>query len=316
MVKKLEKFSIEELTKNEISALETSDKISKLEKELARDKKIIAEYKEREKASARALVLYERKINYLKSFVIENVLTACKQLENLKHIYSDDDKLETDKNALVPITESLYDVCNKFEANAVITKQDRAFISNEKIKEVNAGDTSSRFDRLKQEFNQKIGASVLRKPGRPKKEDQSILADIGLRKKVEKVVDENDDTMSKISELFYEAPTTTSVVSNIPQTSDSIFDFNEALNPNISLKDIMADIMSDKEDEPAVTYNEDNLEENILQNKEKIQMLESGIIKNPIITKKVSANISKKEDAKVDTKKTSKKGFVSFNDLL
>ena len=315
MVKKLEKFSIEELTKNEISALETSDKISKLEKELARDKKIIAEYKEREKASARALVLYERKINYLKSFVIENVLTACKQLENLKHIYSDDDKLETDKNALIPITESLYDVCNKFEANAVITKQDRAFISNEKIKE-NSGDTTSRFDRLKQEFNQKIGASVLRKPGRPKKEDQSILADIGLRKKVEKVVDENDDTMSKISELFYEAPTTTSVVSNIPQTSDSIFDFNEALNPNISLKDIMADIMSDKEDEPAVTYNEDNLEENILQNKEKIQMLESGIIKNPIITKKVSANISKTEDAKVDTKKTSKKGFVSFNDLL
>jgi len=38
----------------------------------------------------------------------------------------------------------------------------------------------SRFDKLKSDFNQKIGSSVLRKPGRPRKQDQSIVADIGL----------------------------------------------------------------------------------------------------------------------------------------
>ena len=51
---------------NEIVKSSLFAELSKLEKEHSRDKKIIAEYKEREKATARALVLYERKIKYLK----------------------------------------------------------------------------------------------------------------------------------------------------------------------------------------------------------------------------------------------------------
>ena len=62
MAKKQKADSIEDIMKKEISAVETSDKLAKLEKEKLRDKKIIAEYKEREKVTARALVLYERKI--------------------------------------------------------------------------------------------------------------------------------------------------------------------------------------------------------------------------------------------------------------
>ena len=67
MVKKSQTASVEELTQKEISALEANDKLSKFEKAAARDKKIIAEYKEREKASARALVLFERKLKYIKT---------------------------------------------------------------------------------------------------------------------------------------------------------------------------------------------------------------------------------------------------------
>ena len=70
MNKKVKKLSVEELTKNEISQIENTDKISKLEKERSKDRKIIAEYKEREKATARALVLYERKIKFLKTSMI------------------------------------------------------------------------------------------------------------------------------------------------------------------------------------------------------------------------------------------------------
>ena len=67
MVKKEQSISIEELTKKEISVVDAEDKLAKFEKAAARDKKIIAEYKEREKASARALVLFERKLKYLKT---------------------------------------------------------------------------------------------------------------------------------------------------------------------------------------------------------------------------------------------------------
>ena len=42
------------------------------------------------------------------------------------------------------------------------------------------------------------------------------------------------------------------VVSTIPTTSDSLFDFEEALNPNLSLKDIMDDIMTEKKEDVLV----------------------------------------------------------------
>ena len=62
---KKNKVSLEDITQKEISIVEANDKLAKLEKERVRDKKIIAEYKEREKLTARALILYERKIRFL-----------------------------------------------------------------------------------------------------------------------------------------------------------------------------------------------------------------------------------------------------------
>ena len=326
MVKKANSESIEELTKNEISVVETNDKLSKLEKSLARDKKIIEEYKEREKASARALVLFERKLKYLKSTMIDDVLKLCQVIDDCKNQYAErcskiynsemKDEFLSFKDHYTLFANELYNICNVLEASAAITNEDRAFISNKKVEAENKGDAKSRFDRLKEQFNQKIGASVMRKPGRPKKEDQSVVADIGLGKKVERKVSENTEVENKFNEIFYTAPTRKTVASNIPQTSDSVFDFNEALNPNISLKDIMADLMEEKPEEEVKTYSADSKISQIktAENKSKIELLESGFIRTPAIKKPVNQVVQKTIDP-IKEKPTFEKRFLSIQNI-
>lgn len=325
MVKKSkDTASVEEIMKKELSSVETSDKLAKLEKAAVRDKKIIAEYKEREKATARALVLYERKIKYLKDIVVEDVLALCKRIDSSKESYEEvykkvinknvKEELETYKSDLTYISETLYEICNKLEANAIITKKDRAFISNKPVKEESApADSLSRFDRLKQEFNQKIGTSVLRKPGRPKKSEQSIVADLKLGKKLEKEIEEKQDVQNKLDDIFYNAPSKTKAVSTIPSTDDSLFDFNEALNPNLSLKDIMADLMADKEDEEVIVHSKELEEKREEQKQQKIELLESGFIRNPVISQKPATN---RTIDPLKKKPTFEKKFLSIQSIL
>ena len=325
MVKKSkETATVEEIMKKELSAVEYNDKISKLEKAAVRDKKVIAEYKEREKAIARALVLYERKIKYLKELVVEDVLELCKRIETSKESYEEvykkvinknvKEELETYKSDLTYISETLYEVCNKLEANAIITKKDKAFISNKPLQEENvAVDPISRFDRLKEQFNQKIGSSVLRKPGRPKKSEQSIVADLKIGKKIEKTVEEKQDVQNKLDDIFYNAPSKATAVSTIPTTADSVFDFNEALNPNLSLKDIMADLMSDKEDEEVIVHSKELEEKREEQKRQKIELLESGFIRNPVIQQKTVKN---RTIDPLKKKPTFEKKFLSIQSIL
>ena len=313
-MRKNKELSVEELMEKEISVVEANDKLAKLEKEKLKNKKIIAEYKEREKVSARALVLYERKIKYLKELIINDILSICKNVDQTKQGFETlSDEALFDE--LTHLSDRLYDVCNKMEANAVLSKKDRAFISNQPLPEENlATDLDSRFNRLKQEFAQKIGSSVERKRGRPKKEDQSIVADIGLGKKVESSIETDAQVESKINQLFYAAPTQKSVVSAIPTTDDSLFDFNEALNPNISLKDIMADIMNDKQDEEVKVYGE-NREFDEIDDNLKIEMLESGFIRNPIIRTRPS-RVSSSVSTEPMKKTTFEKRFMSIQDIV
>lgn len=321
MNKKFETQSIEELTKNEISAIENNDKLSKLQKESARDKKIIAEFKEREKSSARALVLYERKIKYLKQVLSNEILEISSKLgesgvvqQKFREVF-DEDELE-----FTEILKELDDAKNKLDelvqrlnTIATITKSDRDFILNKaQQKQITNETVEERFNRLRQEFSQKIGSSVNRKRGRPKRGEQSIVADIGLGKKPERKVDTENEIETKLNDIFYSNPTKSgnqkvqNVASNIPQTADSLFDFNEALNPNISLKDIMADIMSDNSDETTfaeiTTPNLHQEYEKVLiepeANEEKkseksnIELIESGFINihAPHLKKKLSSN--------------------------
>jgi hypothetical protein len=326
MKKKTDELSVEELTRNEICAVENNDRIAKLEKEKLRDKKIISEYKEREKTTARALVLYERKIKWLKENLVSDVLAVCKKIESAKTEYSSicekilnheiRDEFSGFSGNLSLFEDNLYDICNKIEANAAITKSDRDFISNRvsASKKTEELDSNSRFDRLKQEFAQKIGESVNRKPGRPKKQDQSIVSEIGLGHKPENDIKTTDEIEDKLNSIFYSAPESKTTVSNIPKTSDSVFDFNEALNPNVSLKDIMADLMSDKEDD-IKTYNSSEQMEEIksAQQKSRIELIESGFIRNPVITKKPT---EQKVIDQQQIKPTFEKRFLSIQDIV
>ena len=183
MVKKSNE-TIEDIMKKQLTMIEHSDRLSKLEKESLRDKKIIQELKEREKVSARTLVMFERKIKYLKESMVTELLKLCKSSDDAKNI----DKFEDIKIKLEEINSKLYELCNNIEKNSAISENEKAFILNKPLAMDAVGDTQSRFEKLKADFDQKIGSSVLRKPGRPKKQDQSIVADIGIGIKFEKVV--------------------------------------------------------------------------------------------------------------------------------
>ncbi len=316
--------SLDDITQKEISIVEANDKLSKLEKEKARDKKIIAEYKEREKATARALVLYERKIKYLKENAVANLLSVCTEIAETKDKFGERaSKISSDfiRNEMLEYKDSyaffenkIYDVCNFLEKHAILTNEERDFIANRKREQVvQEDDIQSRFDRLKQEFNQKIGSSVTRKRGRPKKSEQSIVADIGLRKKVEKQVAKKENSEDRLNEIFYDLPSAQNVVSTIPTTADSLFDFNEALNPNLSLKDIMADIMTEKQEDIKV-YDENVRKIEDSRKKSDIELLESGYlkprrtIKTKVVENKTIDNMPKKP--------TFEKKFLSIGNII
>ncbi len=280
MVKKSNE-TVDDVLKKHLSMLDSTDKIAKLEKESARDKKIIQELKEREKVSARALVILERKLKFLKENVTIELLKICKNTQNITEFSN-----EEIYDILNEINPKLLKLCNKLEEVTSISATDKAYILNKEVPLANKEDVGSRFDRLKANFDQKIGSSVLRKPGRPKKEDQSIVADIGLGKKVEKQIDESDETKSRLNEIFYGTPSSRAAVSNIPQTDDALFDFAEALNPNNSLKDIMADIMEDLSSDEKVVYSNQNIDNFISKTDvAKAKSLENGEIKKPNLHK-------------------------------
>ncbi len=313
------KSNINNINESELTAVSAKDEYQKLKKEIDKNKRAIDEYKEREKASARALILYERKIRYLKQKTIDEVLSLCHSLEERLSSENDFSKQELE-NAI----DKLYDVCNMVEQNAGITNEDRAFISNKPVPEKPLGnDINSRFARLKQEFNQKVGESVLRKPGRPKKQDQSIVSDIGLGKKIKEDRETDETAKAKLNEIFYETPKNTSVMSNIPLTEDSLFDFEEALNPNLSLEDIMADLMSEKSDEPVKTYSKIPVNERqslvsgngISKEKSRVEMLEAGIFETHM-PKQIKNNIKQPEIIKESETEEKSNKFISLGSFL
>lgn len=323
-MKKNNSVSLDDITKKEISIVEANDKLSKLEKEKARDKKVIAEYKEREKATARALILYERKIKYLKESAVEQLLLVCSEIAKTKEDFAERaSKISSDfvRNDMLEYRDTyaffenkIYDVCNHLEKSAVLSSEERDFIANRKRETAPAeDDIQSRFDRLKQEFSQKIGSSVTRKRGRPKKNEQSIIADIGLRKKVEKQVEVAENSRDKINEIFYDMPENKKVSSSIPTTADSLFDFNEALNPNLSLKDIMEDILTDTQEE-IQTYDENVRKIKDSQRQSDIELLESGFIKP---TKSMKGHlVENKTIDNMPKKPTFEKRFLSIQNIV
>ena len=128
------------------------------------------------------------------------------------------------------------------------------------------------------------------------------------------VVSDTTEAIAQISDLFYSSPSGNKVVSTIPETADSEFDFNEALNPNLSLKDIMADLLTEKNDEVA-SYDEAKTRTEIEQgqSQSRVELLESGFIRNPVIKTKQPKNTT---IDKVIKKPTFEKRFLSIQNIV
>jgi hypothetical protein len=94
-------------------------------------------------------------------------------------------------------------------------------------------------------------------------------------------------------------------------------DFNEALNPNISLKDIMADLMEEKPEEEFKQYSSENnqiAEIKTAERESKIQLLESGFIRTPAL-KKTTVQVNQKTIDPIKAKPTFEKRFLSIQNI-
>ena len=269
-MKKNGKVSIEELTDYEIFKIETQNKIDKYEKELAKNKKVIANLKSRDRVYTKALALCESKINNVKQDSMDKLLFLCENIKEIrKTFYKNLENLENNevKENFLHIGEeyeymlnSIYEVCNKIEEDAVFTKSDKELISTKfEMSDLLSVEENDPFAEMKNELRKNI------KKGKSSNDKASETSDVDLddgESIVYSEEPESDDNMSeketkmisdKFNQMFYEKPAGTSVVSNI-KPSSSGFDFNEALNPTMSLSDIMKDLVSptgleDDEDE-------------------------------------------------------------------
>ena len=228
------------LTNSEIALTRQAERIEKERKENERLLKELEEYKKKEKAIARLLILSERKAKFLETntrsrcaMEIERLARLAERwdsffagLEN-KYNVEDKKKLDEFKNQLVETINNMLDMENIFDAKPL---SDAEKAHNDElarlgiIREKKQSDLDNRFDRLVQEFNMKIGDTVTRKRGRPKKNQGDSLNSIEKNLKGKKP--------TAITEVY-------------PPVGDSGFDFEEALNPTDSLEDIMRDLLGD-----------------------------------------------------------------------
>lgn len=336
MAKKSE--SIDQITSRELSVSDLESKIFKLEKEREKLKGQIEQYNSREKSTARALVLYERKIAYIKTTAMHDISVTCRKMqydidryeqicENLANS-STRNQFKAYVEIFGEYLEEFKHIAEELEENSLMSNHERAYISGkleeekaEKSQEQETGDELSlRFARLKQEFNEKVGDSVTRGRGRPKRDEESIVSKIGLGSSGKSNA-ESEEASRKLNEIFYEAPKTAKAVSNIPNTKDSVFDFDEALNPNLSLKEIMDDLMEQKDETETPKYfshiekseNKGSVEERD-KRRERVANLEAGIFQKPVFKEK-EINKTEIQEEKEKTP-TFEDRFMPFRNIM
>ena len=230
-----------------------TDEIALLKKQLETKEQENAALKKREKLVSRALILADRRVKYIESTAktrcaleIDNLMQFSKKwnafFESLDNKYNieDKNKLEEFDNELKLMISSLSemkDMTAKLTEVEVAHNNERNRLSNDK------NSLDDRFKRLCNEFDMKVGDNATRKPGRPKKNTGN--------KKIDEIIDELE--YGKVPVKHKEQkPLISSVVnkkiakvSNVPKTEDSIFDFDEALNPTDDLETILSELLGD-----------------------------------------------------------------------
>jgi len=258
-VRELEEYITKLLTEKELESSKYQDKIAKLKKENAALLDEISTLKKKDKASTRALTLEERKNKYIQDVTKNRCAIEIDRLTRLSERFSSlFDSLESsEQTAVEEFTKELRATINTLsnlgeyiEERKPLSDAEKNYISEKERISLNdaiKSDIDDRFNKLISEFNLKIGDSATRKRGRPKKQDQSIMVEVNKaveeKKSEELSAEEKQEVIEKINEIFYTVkPTENTEPKSKKKKNDSVFDFDEALNPDISLADIMKDI--------------------------------------------------------------------------
>ena len=231
--------SIKELTRREISRLNADEKANKFKKDNNRYKKVIANYKENEKKLARRILMLEQKLDFIKENSIGSLFSLSENIADIKASFveycdgfSDDAQMESLKSFSKEfdyISDFILNVCNTIEHNSTITTQDEKLfkISSNDLKNYQFDNNITDENDFQWDFNNTVKQNV----------------------------EENQFAADKIKKLFYETPrkidelpdniNKNKISVGLTKNYNGLFDFDEALNPTMSLSDIMSDLMSD-----------------------------------------------------------------------
>lgn len=253
----MEEYVKKLMTESEITASKQRERIEELKKENEKLSSELAVLKRKDKASARAITLEERKSKYIQEITKSRCAIEIDRLTRLSERFSKlFDKLESEeKRALESFNEDLSATIATLSSLGEYISDRRPLSDAEKnyisektrisLTDAVKSDIDSRFDKLKNEFQLKIGDSATRKRGRPKKSDQSILVEVnrvaGEQIKEEMSEQEKQEVLDKLNEIFYAVKQPE--IKKKAKSKDA-FDFDEALNPTQSLADIMKDLQN------------------------------------------------------------------------
>ncbi|MBQ9790811.1 MAG: hypothetical protein IJW24_04400, partial [Clostridia bacterium] len=158
--------------------------------------------------------------------------------------YAPEDKEELEKfdEEIKLMIDSISDIKN---AATALTETEIAYKAEASRIKSKPKSVDDRFRQLCNEFDMKVGENATRKPGRPKKNTGN--------KKVDEIIDELEygkiETKPKKQRQLISSVVNKKIakVSNVPKTEDSIFDFDEALNPTEDLETILSELLKDDE---------------------------------------------------------------------
>lgn len=244
------------MTENELQSSRQKQRIDELKASNEKLSSELTTYKRKDKASARAITLAERKNKYIQEVTKNRCAIEIDRLTRLSERYSvffdklqAEDKLTLqDFNAeLKMVINTLSNLGEYIDDRKPLSDAEKNYISEKKrisLEGAVKSNLDDRFNKLVTEFNIKVGESASRKRGRPKKSDQSILVEVN------KVIDtsvpgelseaEKIEVQEKLNTIFYQ--TSTEKVKVKPELKGGTFNFEEALNPTDSLADIMKEL--------------------------------------------------------------------------
>lgn len=256
--RELEEYATKLLTEAEIKQSNLNEVIDKLQKENESLKSELASFKRKDRASARAITLAERKTKYILDITKSRCAIEIDRLTRLSERYSslfdqleynEQQKLEDFNAELNATINTLSNLGVYVEDRKPLSAAEKNYIAEKERISLNDAVKShldDRFSKLMSEFKLKIGESASRGRGRPKKSEESILVEVNKVidsvKPQEQLSDqEKQDVINKINDIFYS--TKASKSEKVSKNNPAGFDFDDALNPTISLADIMKDLI-------------------------------------------------------------------------